>query len=111
VLPAGLESRDTFVKLEADFPPGETTPMVILADLAGDPTSAAGIAALQDYANRLASVPGISRVESFFTINDPKTGLALPPAQVQGLFALPPAQRPAGVAACWPSTSRATPFA
>ena len=99
VLPAGLESRDTFVKLEADFPPGETTPMVILADLSGDPTSPAGIAALQDYAKRLATVPGISRVESFFTISDPKTGLALPPAQVQGLFALPPAQRPAGVAA------------
>ncbi len=98
VLPVGLESRDTFVKLEADFAPGETTPMVILADLSTDPTSPAGIAALQAYATRLASVPGISRVESFFTITDPKTGQTLPPAQVQALFALPPAQRPAGVA-------------
>jgi RND superfamily putative drug exporter len=99
VLPVGLESRDTFVAVQADFAPGETTPMVILADLSTDPTSPAGIAALQAYANRLAAVNGVSRVESFFTITDPKTGLAVPPAQVQMLFALPAAQRPAGVAA------------
>ncbi len=99
VLPVGLESRDTFVALEADFAPGETTPMVILADLSTDPTSPAGILALQAYANRLTSVKGISRVESFFTITDPKTGQAIPPAQVQMLFTLPAAQRPAGVAA------------
>jgi RND superfamily putative drug exporter len=98
VLPVGLESRDTFVALQADFAPGETTPMVILADLSTDPTSPAGIAALQAYASRLAAVKGISRVESFFTITDPKTGLVVPPAQVQQLFALPAAQRPAGIA-------------
>jgi RND superfamily putative drug exporter len=99
VLPVGLESRDTFVALQADFAPGETTPMVILADLSAEPTSPAGIAALQAYANRLAALDGVSRVESFFTITDPSTGLAVPPAQVQMLFALPAAQRPAGVAA------------
>ena len=98
VLPVGLESRDTFVALQANFAPGETTPMVILADLSTDPTSPAGIAALQAYASRLAAVKGISRVESFFTITDPKTGLVVPPAQVQQLFALPAAQRPAGIA-------------
>ena len=99
VLPVGLESRDTFVALQADFAPGETTPMVILADLSAEPTSPAGIAALQAYATRLAALDGVSRVESFFTITDPSTGLAVPPAQVQMLFALPAAQRPAGVAA------------
>ena len=110
VLPVGLESRDTFVALQADFAPGETTPMVILADLSAEPTSPAGIAALQAYAGRLAAVDGdgrlvdeasqaVSRVESFFTITDPKTGAVVPPAQVQMLFALPAAQRPAGVAA------------
>jgi RND superfamily putative drug exporter len=98
VLPVGLESRDTFVALQANFAPGETTPMVILADLSTDPTSPAGIAALQAYASQLAAVKGISRVESFFTITDPKTGLVVPPAQVQQLFALPAAQRPAGIA-------------
>ena len=99
VLPAGLESRDAFVALQSDFAPGETTPMVILADLSADPTSPAGIAALQAYANRVAALDGVSRVESFFTITDPSTGLVVPPAQVQMLFALPPAQRPAGIAA------------
>ena len=98
VLPVGLESRDTFVALQANFAPGETTPMEILADLSTDPTSPAGIAALQAYASRLAAVKGISRVESFFTITDPKTGLVVPPAQVQQLYAQPAAQRPAGIA-------------
>ena len=99
VLPVGLESRDAFVALQTDFAPGETTPMVILADLSAEPTSLAGITALQAYANRVAALEGVSRVESFFTITDPTTGLAVPPAQVQILFALPAAQRPAGVAA------------
>ena len=97
VLPVGLESRDTFVALQADFAPGETTPMVILADLSAPPTSPAGIAALQAYASHLSALGGISRIESFFTIVDPRTGTALPPAQVQALFAMPAAQRPAGV--------------
>jgi RND superfamily putative drug exporter len=87
------------VALQADFAPGETTPMVILADLSAEPTSPAGIAALQAYANRLGALGGVSRIESFFTITDPSTGLAVPPAQVQMLFALPAAQRPAGVGA------------
>jgi RND superfamily putative drug exporter len=73
--------------------------MVILADLSAEPTSPAGIAALQAYANRVTALDGVSRVESFFLITDPRTGLAVPPAQVQILFALPAAQRPAGVAA------------
>ena len=97
VLPVGLESRDTFVALQADFAPGETTPTVILADLSAPPTSPAGIAALQAYAGRLTALGGISRVESFFTITDPRTGIAVPPAQVQQLFSLPAAQRPAGI--------------
>ena len=42
VLPVGLESRDAFVTLEADFPPGETTPMVILADLRPTPPAPPG---------------------------------------------------------------------
>ena len=99
VLPVGLESRDTFVAIQADFAPGETTPIVILADLSAPPTSPAGITALQAYASRLAALGGVSRIESFFTIVDPRTGTALPPAQVQALFAMPAAQRPAGISA------------
>ncbi len=99
VLPVGLESRDVFVALRAEFPAGETSPMVILADTTASPTDPTTIAGLQAYAARLRAVPGISRVESFFAITDPATGRALPDAQVQQLFALPEAQRPAGIAA------------
>ncbi len=99
VLPAGLESHDTYVALRSSFPPGETTPMIVLADVSGDPTSPANVSALQAYAARLAAVPGVSRVESFFTLVDPTTGKAVPPAQVPLLFSLPPAQRPAAMQA------------
>ena len=99
VLPVGLESRDVFVALRAEFPAGETSPMVILADTTASPTDPRRSRALQAYAARLRAVPGVSRVESFFAITDPATGRALPDAQVQQLFALPEAQRPAGIAA------------
>ncbi len=102
VLPAGLESHDTYVALRSSFPPGETTPMIVLADVNGDPTSPANVSALQAYAARLAAVPGVSRVESFFTLVDPTTGKAVLPAQVQLLFSLPPAQRPAAMQAGLP---------
>ena len=39
VLPAGLESRDTYVAIQQEFPRGETTPIQILVDVQGDPTS------------------------------------------------------------------------
>ncbi len=97
VLPAGLESRDTFVALQQEFAPGETTPMTILADTTGSPTEPVNIQALQAYAARLRAVPGVARIESFFTITDPSTGRVVPDAQVLQLFSLPAAQRPAGI--------------
>ena len=98
VLPAGLESRDTFVALEQEFPAGETSPIDILATTTGDPTQPANLHALQDYAARIAKVPGISRVDSFFTLTDPTTGQRLPDEAVRQLFALPAGQRPPAVA-------------
>ena len=46
IYPAGVESRDAYVALQTEFAPGETTPIVILADVQGSPTSPDNIRAL-----------------------------------------------------------------
>jgi len=97
-MPPGLESREAFLALQHEFAPGQTSPIVILASVQGDPASAANIAALGGYAERLAALEGVDRIEGPFTIVDPATGRQVPIAQVQQLYALPEAQRPPFVA-------------
>jgi putative drug exporter of the RND superfamily len=97
IYPAGVESRDAYVALQQEFAPGETTPIVILADVPGSPTDPATIAALTDYAATLEAMDDIDRVEGPFTIRDPATGAVLPPDQVAALYALPEGQRPPGL--------------
>ena len=97
IYPAGVESRDAYVALQHEFAPGETTPIVILADVPGSPTDASTIAAVTDYATRLEAIDGIDRVEGPYTIHDPATGALLPPDQVAALYAMPDGQRPAGL--------------
>jgi RND superfamily putative drug exporter len=97
IYPPGVESRDAYVALQTEFAPGETTPIVILADVEGSPTTAANIQALTDYAASVDAVENVDRVESPFTIHDPQTGALLTPEQVAGLYALPEGQRPAGI--------------
>ena len=97
IYPAGVESRDAYVALQTEFAPGETTPVIILADVTGSPTSAANIAALSDYAAKVAARNGIDRVEGPFTIKDPASGAVLTPVQVAALYALPAGQRPPGL--------------
>ena len=97
IYPPGVESRDAYVALQTEFAPGETTPIVILADVVGSPTDPETIQAFTDYATRLDALPGVDRVESPFTIHDPATGALLTPDQVAALYALPEGQRPAGV--------------
>ena len=63
VLPAGIESREASVALANDFRPGETSPIVILADVNGSPTDAANIQRILDYAAKVDAVDGIDRVE------------------------------------------------
>ena len=41
IYPPGVESRDAYVALQTEFAPGETTPIVILADVTGSPTDPA----------------------------------------------------------------------
>src|SRR4051794_17714380 len=97
IYPPGVESRDAYVALQTEFAPGETTPITILADVQGAPTSAANIQALDGYAAKIDALEGIDRVESPFVIHDPATGALLRPDQVAALFALPAGQRPPGV--------------
>ena len=97
IYPAGVESRDAYVALQTEFAPGETTPIVILADVTGNPTDAANIRAITDFAAAIAAIDGIDRVEGPFTIHDPATGALLTPEQVAALYALPSGQRPAGL--------------
>jgi putative drug exporter of the RND superfamily len=97
IYPPGVESRDAYVALQTEFAPGETTPIIILADVTGSPTDPATITALTDYAATLTALEGIDRVEGPFTIHDPATGAQLTPEQVAALYALPAGQRPAGL--------------
>ncbi len=97
IYPAGVESRDAYVALQTEFAPGETTPIVVLADVTGSPTDLANIKALDAYAGSISGLEGIDRVEGPFTIRDPQTGAALSPEQVAALFELPADQRPPGL--------------
>ena len=97
IYPPGVESRDAYVALQTEFAPGETTPIVILADVTGSPTDLANIQALDAYAARVDALEGIDRVESPFVIHDPATGALLTPEQVAALYALPAAQQPPGL--------------
>jgi RND superfamily putative drug exporter len=99
IYPPGVESRDAYVALQTEFAPGETTPIVILADVTGAPTDAANIKAISDYAATVAAIDGIDRVEGPFTIHDPATAALLTPEQVAALYALPAGQRPPGIEA------------
>ena len=99
IYPPGMESRDAYIALQTEFPTGETTPIVVLATVQGDPSSAANAAALADYADRLSRLDGVTRVESPYSLTDPTTGTPLSPAQVGQLYALPAASRPTQVQA------------
>ena len=97
VNPPGLESRDAYVALDTEFAAGETTPIIILADVPGSPTSVETIAALHAYSDELVGLDGIDRVEGLFSMRDPQTGAELAPEQVAALYALPADQQPPGL--------------
>ena len=99
IMPAGLESRDAYTAILAEFPQGEVSPITILASVSGDPTSPANALALARYAAEVARLTGIDRVESPFSLRDPTTGTALTPEQIAAIFAAPAGQRPPALAA------------
>lgn len=99
VYPPGLQSVDAFVALQSEFPRGETSPVVVLATVDGDPTSPANALALARYADALSAIKGVDHVEGAYVLADPATGAKLTPEQVAALYALPAARRPPTVAA------------
>ena len=99
IYPAGLESRDAYVALQTEFPRGETTPIVVLADVQGSPTDAANALALARYSVALADLDGIDRVEGPFSLTDPATGTAMSPEAIAQLWSTPRDQLPPPVAA------------
>jgi RND superfamily putative drug exporter len=100
VLPPGIESREASVALANDFRPGETSPIVILATVLGDPFSADNIAKLAAYAAKVGTVDGVDRVEGpFSNLTDPQTGAAMTPAQIAAFYAAPADQLPPQLAA------------
>ena len=102
VLPAGLGSREAAVTLQTDFQPGTTTPIVVLADVAGPPTSEAAVRALADLGSRLGQVDGVDTVESPFDgLRDPSTGAELTVDQLVALYALPREQWPPALGALY----------
>ena len=100
VLPAGIESREASVALADDFRKGETTPIIILATVAGSPTDAANVQKILDYAKAVDAVDGVDRVEGPFAgLKDPRTGADLDAAGIAALFAAPRDQLPPELAA------------
>ncbi len=99
IYPAGLESRDAYVALQTEFPRGETTPIVILADVDGSPTEPDKALALARYSAALNDVEGIDRIEGPFTIPDPASGQPMTPEAVAELWSMPREQLPPELAA------------
>lgn len=70
-LPATHESRVVSDMLTAQFPNKETTPLELLVHSDGDVLSASNLGKLYDYTRVLATVPGVTRVDSLVTF-DPR---------------------------------------
>jgi RND superfamily putative drug exporter len=101
-LPAGLESREAAVAIQERFEPGTTTPIVVLVDVPGDPADEASVRALAAYAEDLAAIDGIGRVESpFGGLLNPATGQPLTVDEMVALYAMPESAWPAPLAALW----------
>jgi uncharacterized membrane protein YdfJ with MMPL/SSD domain len=95
VYPAGTPSRDAWVALTTEFRQGETTPIIALVrPTDGDPTSATSISAVMAYADRVAALDGIDRVEGPFALTDPGTGRPMTADQVAQVFAAPAGSLP-----------------
>ena len=90
VLPPGIESREASVALSTDFQAGETSPIIVLADVDGSPTDEANVQRIMDLSSAIAKVDHIDRVEGPFAgIKDPQTGGDLDAAGISALFGMP----------------------
>ena len=100
VLPPGIESREASVALSTEFQAGETSPIVVLADVEGSATDEANVQRIMDLSAALAKLDDIDRVEGPFAgIKDPQTGGDLDAAGISALFGMPRDLLPAEMAA------------
>jgi RND superfamily putative drug exporter len=100
ILPEGIESREASVALAEEFRAGETSPIIVLADVDGSPTDEANIQRILDHSAALDALDGIDRVEGPFAgLRDPATGADLDAAGIEALFAAPRDQLPPELAA------------
>jgi RND superfamily putative drug exporter len=100
ILPPGIESREASVALSREFRAGETSPIVVLADVTGSPTDQANVQHILDLTAAIGSVPDVDRVEGPFAgLKDPTTGKDLDAAGIAALFAAPHDQLPPELAA------------
>jgi RND superfamily putative drug exporter len=100
VLPPGIESREASVALSTEFQAGETSPLIVLATVAGSPTDEANIERILDLGAAIEAVDGIDRVEGPFAgLKDPATGADLDAAGLASLVAAPREQLPPELAA------------
>jgi len=85
MLPPSAEARQGEEILRREFPAQETNRILVVLDYGGgSPLTTSRIDQLYDYSRRLAREPGVSRVESFVTL-DP----AINRAQYQALAVMP----------------------
>lgn len=90
MLPPDAESRRAEEIARREFPGMETNRILVVLDYGeGSPLTTPRIGALYDYSRRLLREPGMSRVDSFVTL-DP----AITRAQYEALAAMPASSRP-----------------
>jgi putative drug exporter of the RND superfamily len=84
ILPQSVASRQAFDVLNAEFPPGDGTPIIVAVTLPADAMAPASLAELYAFTHRISADPRVARVDSVTTI-DPRLTLA----QYQLLYADP----------------------
>jgi uncharacterized membrane protein YdfJ with MMPL/SSD domain len=99
ILPPGIESREASVALTNEFQAGETSPIVVLANVPGSPTDEANVQRILDLSVAIDQVAHIDRVEGpFADIKDPQTGGELDAAGISALFGMDRSLLPAEMA-------------
>lgn len=93
VLGTTYESRQVSDILDAEFAPHETTPHEISITTTGQALTPANIGALYDYAQQVATISGIARVDSIFSLVP-----GLTREQYQALYSMPAEQQDAALA-------------
>jgi uncharacterized membrane protein YdfJ with MMPL/SSD domain len=68
VLPAGDSVRVANQILDAEFVPNQSTPQLVLVTMTGDVMTRPNLERLAALSERLSKVPGVSRIDSVFTL-------------------------------------------